>query len=177
MATIDEAVTSDATTEKRPSSDLSVETPHESTSSVASDVGSSTDTARFDYINGEHIKSTVKKLDRTLMPIMILMVIFKVLDVSIIGAAKLDGLEQELGLHGNQFNTAVAITQVGYMVTQIPSNMLITRLRPSAYLSCCCLFWSIPIAMSWQVNVVNETPEKKACAIAVTSVLSGLGKI
>lgn len=143
LGTIGEDVVPDTRSEKHPSSILDVEPPYGPPSSVESEFGGSTDTLRSGINDGEHIKSMVTKLDRTLMPVMILMVIFKVLDVTIIGAAKLDGLEQELNLYGSQFNTAVAVTHVGYMVTQIPSNMLITRVRPSIYLSCCCLFWSV----------------------------------
>ncbi|KAK2000711.1 major facilitator superfamily transporter [Colletotrichum falcatum] len=57
--------------------------------------------------------------------------------------AKLNHFERDLGLVGNQFNTALAILQVGYMLAQLPSNMILTRLRPSIYIPCCVMLWSV----------------------------------
>lgn len=36
---------------------------------------------------------------------------------------------------GNQFNVAISILFVGYILGQIPSNMILSRCRPSLYLS------------------------------------------
>jgi MFS family permease len=51
---------------------------------------------------------------------------------------------------GNNFNTAVSVLTVGYVLMQIPSNMLLTRVRPSLYLSTCALAWSLISSMSTQ---------------------------
>ena len=56
--------------------------------------------------------------------------------------ARLDDFEADLGLVGNQFNVAVSILNVGYMLAQLPSNMILTRVRPSIYLPCCVATWS-----------------------------------
>lgn len=37
----------------------------------------------------------------------------------------------------------MALLTVGYMIGQLPSNMLLTRVRPGIYLSGCALIWSI----------------------------------
>ncbi|UQC89536.1 major facilitator superfamily transporter [Colletotrichum lupini] len=87
-------------------------------------------------------KSLVRKLDVTLMPVIWTLYMFNYLDRNNLAQAKLDKFEADLGLVGEQFNTAVAIFNVGYMVAQLPSNMLITRVRPSIYLPCCVLLWS-----------------------------------
>lgn len=57
--------------------------------------------------------------------------------------AKLSSLEDDLGMHGTQYNTVVAMATVGYIPMMIPSNMLITRVRPSLYLSTFATLWSI----------------------------------
>ncbi|KXH30453.1 major facilitator superfamily transporter [Colletotrichum nymphaeae SA-01] len=87
-------------------------------------------------------KRLVRKLDVTLMPVIWTLYMFNYLDRNNLAQAKLDKFEADLGLVGEQFNTAVAIFNVGYMVAQLPSNMLITRVRPSIYLPCCVLLWS-----------------------------------
>lgn len=67
---------------------------------------------------------------------------FNYLDRNNIAQARLNTFEEDLGLVGNQFNVAVSILNVGYMLMQLPSNMIITRVRPSIYLPCCAAVWS-----------------------------------
>lgn len=55
--------------------------------------------------------------------------------------ARLGTLEKDLGLHGTNFNTATSILFVGYLLMQLPSNLLITRLRPSIYLGVVMTVW------------------------------------
>jgi len=35
------------------------------------------------------------------------------------------------------------LTKISYMLAQLPSNMLLTRLRPSLYLPFCAALWSV----------------------------------
>ncbi|KAL0944340.1 major facilitator superfamily transporter [Colletotrichum truncatum] len=87
-------------------------------------------------------KRLVRKLDMSLLPIVWTLYMFNYLDRNNLAQAKLNGFEKDLGLVGNQFNTAVSIFNVGYMTAQLPSNMLITRVRPSIYIPCCVILWS-----------------------------------
>lgn len=48
--------------------------------------------------------------------------------------ARIQGIEEDLGLEHEQFNTAISVLFAGYIALQIPSNMLLTRVRPSIYL-------------------------------------------
>ncbi|KAF4464588.1 major facilitator superfamily transporter [Fusarium albosuccineum] len=84
----------------------------------------------------------VRKLDMTLMPIVWVLYMFNYLDRNNIAQARLDDFEAELGLKGNEFNVAVSILNVGYMLAQLPSNMILTRVRPSLYLPACVMVWS-----------------------------------
>ena len=49
-------------------------------------------------------------------------------------------------MHGTEFNTATSIYFVGYIIFQSPSNMLLTRLRPSIYLPLAAALWGIVAA-------------------------------
>jgi hypothetical protein len=40
-------------------------------------------------------------------------------------------------MNGNQLNYAVTTWTVGYLVREIPSNILLTRIRPSIWLPAC----------------------------------------
>jgi MFS family permease len=46
-------------------------------------------------------------------------------------------------MSGVQFNTCVSILFVGYVLMQIPSNMLITRIKPGIYMSGWMLVWAV----------------------------------
>jgi hypothetical protein len=71
------------------------------------------------------------------------------IDRGALAQARLNNLERDLGMVGDNFNTAVSILTVGYVLMQIPSNMLLTRVRPSSYLSGFALIWSIISSMFW----------------------------
>jgi hypothetical protein len=57
------------------------------------------------------------------------------LDRNALPNARIQGIEKDLGLKGDQFNTAISVLFAGYIALQIPSNMLLTRVRPSIYLA------------------------------------------
>jgi hypothetical protein len=64
-------------------------------------------------------------------------------DRGALAQARLNKLEKDLGMGGTDFNTAVSVLTVGYVLMQIPSNMLLTRVRPSLYLASVMILWSI----------------------------------
>ena len=70
------------------------------------------------------------------------------LDRNAIATARLNDLEDDLGLVGSQYQTCVSILFVGYILGQIPSNMLITRVRPSWYMGGANALWAIVSALS-----------------------------
>ncbi|EEP77549.1 conserved hypothetical protein [Uncinocarpus reesii 1704] len=85
----------------------------------------------------------VRKLDRRIMPTLFAMYFLNYVDRNTLAQARLNGLEKELGMHGTQFNTTISILFVGYVLTQVPSNMLITRVPPSIYMSTWMVIWAI----------------------------------
>ena len=64
------------------------------------------------------------------------------LDRASLGQARLSTLDQDLGLTGYQFGNAISILSAGYVLGQLPSNMIIPYIRPSVYLGCCAFVWS-----------------------------------
>ncbi|EEU48220.1 uncharacterized protein NECHADRAFT_31745 [Fusarium vanettenii 77-13-4] len=87
----------------------------------------------------------VRKLDFRIMPTLWAMYFLNYLDRNAIAQARLNGLEDDLGLRGTQYNTCISILFVGYLLMQIPSNMLISskRVRPSIYMSICMMGWAV----------------------------------
>ncbi len=64
------------------------------------------------------------------------------LDRTNIGNAKLDNLEGDLHLVGIQYNDCLAILFPFYIAAEIPSNMMMKRVRPSVWLCFIMVFWS-----------------------------------
>ncbi|KAL6710771.1 hypothetical protein ACN47E_007828 [Coniothyrium glycines] len=88
-------------------------------------------------------KKIVRTLDMTLLPQLWILYMFNYLNRTNIAQARLDDdFEETLQLGETDYSTAVALLTVGYMLAQLPSNMLITRVRPALYLPLCAILWS-----------------------------------
>ncbi|WAO96024.1 MFS domain-containing protein [Fusarium falciforme] len=85
----------------------------------------------------------VRKLDLWIMPCLCLMYFLNYVDRNAIAQARLNNLEEDLNMTGTEFNTTVSILFVGYVLMQVPSNMLITKVRPGIYMSAWMLVWAV----------------------------------
>lgn len=52
-----------------------------------------------------------------------------------IGNARLYGMEDDLGLKGNQYPTAVSLLFVTYILAELPSNLVLKRFTPSRWIA------------------------------------------
>lgn len=68
------------------------------------------------------------------------------LDRNALPNARVQGIEDDLNLKGNQFNIAISVLFAGYLALQIPSNLILTRVRPSVYLPACMALWGVASA-------------------------------
>lgn len=98
---------------------------------------------------------------------LVVMYFLNYIDRNTLAQARLDNLEKELGMEGEyQFNTTISILFVGYVLMQIPSNMLITRIRPSIYMSSWMIIWSI-VSGSSRIGE-NSNVKRKKLAIGIS---------
>ncbi|EKD20894.1 uncharacterized protein L3040_005834 [Drepanopeziza brunnea f. sp. 'multigermtubi'] len=88
-------------------------------------------------------KKLLRKIDVRLLPFLILMYLLNFLDRSNLAQARLGSLEADLGMNGTDFNLATSILFVGYLTMQLPSNLLLTRVRPSVYLGTVMTLWGV----------------------------------
>lgn len=65
------------------------------------------------------------------------------LDRTNIANASVFGLQGDLGLTGTQYNTALTIFFVPYILFEIPSNILLKKLRPNVWLSACMFLFGL----------------------------------
>ncbi|TIA09460.1 MFS general substrate transporter [Aureobasidium pullulans] len=96
----------------------------------------------------------VRKLDFRIMPTLWAMYFLNYLDRNTIAQARLDNLESDLGLEGNQYNTCISILFVGYLLMQIPSNMIMAtgKVPPSTYMGVCMMLWAVVSACTALVH-------------------------
>lgn len=93
-------------------------------------------------------KSLKRKLD-TRCSLFVLIYIMNYLDRNNIAAARLKGLQEDLGIDDVQYATCLSILYVGYILMQVPSNILINRIeRPSLYIAVAMLLWGMISTLS-----------------------------
>ncbi|KFY45753.1 hypothetical protein V494_00799 [Pseudogymnoascus sp. VKM F-4513 (FW-928)] len=95
-----------------------------------------------EYSNGLE-KKLVRRIDIRIMPLVVIIYIFSYLDRNSITQARLYGLQEDTKVTGAVYNTAISIFSVGYVIMQLPSTVLMTKLRPSIYLPGCMIAWAI----------------------------------
>ncbi|KZT18170.1 MFS transporter [Neolentinus lepideus HHB14362 ss-1] len=77
------------------------------------------------------------KIDVHLVPVLCILYLMAFLDRVNISNAALYGLQTDLHLTSLQYNTALVIFFVPYVLAEIPSNILLKRLSPNVWLSLC----------------------------------------
>ncbi|KIM44203.1 hypothetical protein M413DRAFT_443232 [Hebeloma cylindrosporum] len=105
--------------------------------------------------NSEAEKALVKKIDRRIVPTIWVLYTLSYLDRSNIGNAKVGGMQDDLGFDSNQYSVILLLFFVSYVIFEVPSNMILSRARPSIYLSVLCFLWgAVATAMaavqSWE---------------------------
>ncbi|KAF7157596.1 hypothetical protein CNMCM5623_001970 [Aspergillus felis] len=83
----------------------------------------------------------------TLNPVITLTVdegyFIKYLDQVNINNAFVSGMKEDLGMYGNQLNYMQTCWTVGYVIGEIPSNLLLTRIRPRYWIPAMELLWTV----------------------------------
>ncbi|KXS09480.1 MFS general substrate transporter [Gonapodya prolifera JEL478] len=99
---------------------------------------------------GEEEKALVRKIDTKLVPWIMLLYLLGYLDRVNIGNAKVSNsevpgasMESTLGLDATQYSWSVAIFFFGYVIFEVPSNILLKVYSPSRWLSRIMVTWGI----------------------------------
>ncbi|KAF2140330.1 uncharacterized protein K452DRAFT_352077 [Aplosporella prunicola CBS 121167] len=83
------------------------------------------------------------KLDTALLTFATLGYFIKNLDQSNINSAFVSGMKEDLGLYGEQLNIMQTCWTVGYVVGQLPSNIVLTKFRPSRWIPLMEVIWTV----------------------------------
>ncbi|KAF8076366.1 MFS transporter [Lyophyllum atratum] len=92
------------------------------------------------------------KLDCHILPPLALLWLANFIDRSNIGNARIAGLERDAHLTGNQFNVALAVFYVTYLVVEIPSNIVLKKMKANRWIPLLVFLWGIVTTLTSLVN-------------------------
>ncbi|KIW61151.1 hypothetical protein PV05_01308 [Exophiala xenobiotica] len=93
-------------------------------------------------------KATLK-LDCFIMPCVTVLYILNYLDRQNIASAKLADIDKDLDLSAVDYQTCVSILFCGYILMQIPSNIVVGKIRyPAIYICCAVAVWGLISALT-----------------------------
>uniref|UniRef100_A0A8H7XRX8 Major facilitator superfamily (MFS) profile domain-containing protein n=1 Tax=Psilocybe cubensis TaxID=181762 RepID=A0A8H7XRX8_PSICU len=97
----------------------------------------------LDHVDENEVKRAVLKMDLTILPIMTMLYLLSFLDRSNIGNARVAGLQKGLHMTDHQYQIAVTITYVPYVLSEIPANLILRKVGPNLLMPTILTFWGI----------------------------------
>lgn len=88
-----------------------------------------------------------------------------------IGNARLYGMEKDLDLKGNQYQTAVSLLFVTYILSELPSNLVLKKLTPSRWIS----FITTLVTVSEQFLTVSDGYSSWGIIATLTGITQSYG--
>ena len=116
-------------------------------------------------------KKLLRKLDLHLIPGVTLLYLLSYLDRVNIGQAKLDGLMTSLNLSSAQYDACLSIFFATYVAFEIPSNLILKKLRPSRWIPLIMVAWGIVMTL---MGLVNSYGSLVACRLLLGTAEAGL---
>lgn len=92
-------------------------------------------------------KKVLLKMDLHLIPMLALLYLLAFLDRGNIGNAKIEGLVEELHMTGPQYNWTLTVFFFTYCLFEVPSNLLLKKLRPSVWLPIIMVAWGVVMTL------------------------------
>lgn len=88
-------------------------------------------------------KSLTRKCDLHVLAPVAFLYMLAFLDRINIGNARIQGLEKDLNMKGQDFNIALCVFFILYIICEVPSNLLLRKIAPSTWLSLIMVCWGI----------------------------------
>ncbi|KAK5130110.1 hypothetical protein LTR08_002450 [Meristemomyces frigidus] len=96
---------------------------------------------------------TTRKMDLLIMPALVTMYILNYLDRQNIAASKLANITVDLNMTVQQYNTAVSVLFAGYILMQVPSNLIVSKIKnPALYICSAVMVWGVISACTAAVS-------------------------
>ena len=98
----------------------------------------------------------IRKCDLYVIPVLSLLYSLAFIDRINIGNARLQGLEKDLKMKCQDYNVALLVFFVPYILFEVPSNLLIRKIAPSTWLSSLMILWGIdPLSIAHFANLIE----------------------
>jgi len=110
-------------------------------------------------------KKVIRKVDFNLVPILFLLFLCAFIDRINIGNARIQGLEKDLGMTGQDYNIALFTFFILYILLEVPCNMILKKIRPSVFIS--------SIMAGWGVVTVCQGVTQSFAGLVVCRVIIG----
>jgi len=123
------------------------------------------------FIDEEREKKLVRKLDMWIVPPVMLLYLFSFLDRVNIGNARLYGMEEDLGLSGDQYQIAVSVLFVTYILSELPSNLVIKKFTPSRWIAFITTGWGVVATLT---GITQNFGGLIACRVILGALEGGL---
>jgi hypothetical protein len=94
------------------------------------------------YTAAEELK-VVRKCDLRVVLVLKLLYLLTFLDRINIGNARVQGLEHDLKMKGGQYNYALFIFVIPYILCEAPCNLIMKKLAPSTWISGIMMAWGM----------------------------------
>jgi hypothetical protein len=97
----------------------------------------------------EHVPSSVneraliRRLDLILLPPLTTLYLLSFLDRSNVGNARIEGLTTDIHMSGDQYLTGLTLYFIGYVLFEVPCNLILKVWRPSLWFPSLTLAWGV----------------------------------
>lgn len=112
-----------------------------STTAITSRSSAFFDLGLDDTIDSVVEKKLLWKCDLHVIPVISLLYMLAFLDRINIGNARIQGLEMDLHMSGSDYNVALFVFFIPYILFEVPSNIILRKLSPSTWLSLIMVCW------------------------------------
>ncbi|KAL7919559.1 major facilitator superfamily domain-containing protein [Trichoderma austrokoningii] len=92
-------------------------------------------------------KKVLRKMDMRLIPMLAALYLLSFLDRGNIGNAKIEGLQEDLDMTPGQYNWCLTVFFFTYAAFEVPSNLLLKKMRPSRWLPFIMVCWGIVMTL------------------------------
>ncbi|PVH72682.1 major facilitator superfamily transporter [Cadophora sp. DSE1049] len=97
----------------------------------------------YDPTRTKEERKFLQKLDLSLLTILSLGYFIKNLDQTNISNAYVSGMKEALRMNSNELNLIDVAWTTGYVLGQLPSQFILTKIRPSIWIPSCELVWTL----------------------------------
>ncbi|RMZ77242.1 hypothetical protein DV738_g4520, partial [Chaetothyriales sp. CBS 135597] len=97
-------------------------------------------------------RETLRKLDILLIPTTCMLYLLAFIDRANLGNARVAGLQTQLGLTDHQYQIALTVTYVPYIVAELPSNLIMKKVGPRYLLPGMCILFGTVTTLQCQVQ-------------------------